>query len=82
MTTFSVDALMTAKQAAAHLGEQLRGVPYAVRTIYNLRSRGDMPEPDEIRRGRPRWRKSTLDQWIRTQITTSQTGAGRQSEES
>lgn len=27
--------------------------------------RGDMPEPDEYDRGRPMWRRSTLETWMR-----------------
>jgi len=75
------DQLMTPKQAAEYVGMELRAKPYALGTIYNLRSEGVMAPPDEIRRGRPRWRKSTLDAWVRTQIQTVHSGAGRQSRE-
>ena len=69
------DPLMTPKEAAAYVGVKIRQQPYALQTFYNMVSDGDMIAPDEIRRTRPRWRQSTLDAWISTQVITPATGA-------
>ena len=50
------DPLLSVREAAARIGVQPR-------TISRYRARGELPAPDEVVSGRPRWRGSTLDQW-------------------
>lgn len=53
------DPLLSVREAAARIGVQPR-------TISRYRTRGELPQPDEVVSGRPRWRGSTIDSWAQT----------------
>lgn len=55
----SDDPLLGVREAAARIGVQPR-------TISRYRARGELPHPDEVVSGRPRWRASTIDSWAQT----------------
>lgn len=75
------DEMYTPAEAAAYVGTQLYGRPYALGTFYNLRWARVMAEPDEIVRTRPRWSRSTLDRWVAGQkqlrVRASASGGGQ-----
>jgi hypothetical protein len=56
-----------ASDAAVYLGNKVRGRAYAVRTLYNLRSAGELPHARRVS-GRPVWRQADLDEWARRQV--------------
>jgi predicted DNA-binding transcriptional regulator AlpA len=69
----TADDELYAQEAAVYLGELVRKRAYSKGTLYNLASAGTLP-PDLRRRGRPVWRRSTLERWARQQVTV---GSGR-----
>lgn len=55
----SDDPLLGVREAAARIGVQPR-------TVSRYRARGELPHPDEVVSGRPRWRATTIDSWAQT----------------
>ncbi len=53
-----MDGYLTAEQLAARLGIQRA-------SIYRMRTRGDLPEPDERVGRTPLWAAATIDEWTK-----------------
>ena len=60
------DALLDYKEIAERTG-------VGVATLRNYRRRGYMPEPDVMLADRPRWRASTIQNWMRLRAVGANT---------
>lgn len=70
----SDDPLLGYAQIADHATG--RGQAMKAQTVRNYRHRGLLPEPDDTTvPDRPRWRQSTIDQWL-----TSRPGQGKRTD--